>query len=708
MANIEDILVPDIGDFHGVAVIEILVKPGDRIQAEQSLVTLESDKATMEIPAPRGGVVREIKLKIGDTLNAGDLILTLEGDGADAPGSDLAAEPAPAPAPELEPALAPKAPAPAPVAASPKPAPQPPPEPVAATGGEPVPVRLPDVGDYHDIPVVEVLVAPGDRVTAEQSVLTLESDKATMEIPVPQAGTVVEVLVKVGDKLNRDDLLLTLVPEGAAAPFAAQAAAQAPKAAPATAAPTPAAPPAATPAPVAAATAPNPAPNPVSGPQASREPIPVHLPDVGDFHDIPVIEVLVAPGDRVEVEQTFLTLESDKATMEIPVPQAGVVWEVTVKVGDKLNRGDVLLTLIPDQAVTAEDPAHPPGLIEAPLTVPAPKDAAGLSAERRPGEKERARAPIVPRPADMAAIATGRTPHASPAVRRFARELGVDLHQVKGSGPKGRILKGDVQGFVKQALSQGGAPAAASPFALPPAPVVDFAQFGPVETVALSRIKRLSGAHLHRCWLGIPHVTQFDEADITELDAFRQAQKDAASAQGVKLTFLPLLLKAVAHALGLMPTLKASLAPDGESLVLKGYTHIGVAVNTDNGLVVPVVRDVDKKGIYQLARELAELSAKARSGKLLPGDMQGGCFSVSSLGGIGGTAFTPIVNAPEVAILGVSRSSLKPVWDGQQFAPRLMLPLSLSYDHRVVDGAEAARFTNLLGGLLGDIRRVLL
>jgi pyruvate dehydrogenase E2 component (dihydrolipoamide acetyltransferase) len=326
-----------------------------------------------------------------------------------------------------------------------------------------------------------------------------------------------------------------------------------------------------------------------------------------------------------------------------------------------------------------------------------------------PGEKEHARAPILPRPADMAAIAAGRTPHASPAVRRFARELGVDLLRVKGSGPKGRILKEDVQGFVKQALTEGTpAAGAGTPFQLPAAPAVDFAKFGPVETVPLSRIKRLSGAHLHRCWLSIPHVTQFDEADITELEAFRKAQKDAAAALGIKLTFLPLLLKAVGHALTAMPNLKASLTPDGEGMVLKGYTHVGVAVDTPNGLVVPVVRDVDQKGVYQLARELGELSDKARAGKLLPGDMQGGCFSISSLGGIGGTAFTPIVNAPEVAILGVSRAAMKPVWDGAAFAPRLMLPLSLSYDHRVVDGAEGARFTRLLGELLGDIRRVLL
>jgi pyruvate dehydrogenase E2 component (dihydrolipoamide acetyltransferase) len=420
-----------------------------------------------------------------------------------------------------------------------------------------------------------------------------------------------------------------------------------------------------------------------------------------------VIEVLISPGDHVEAEQSVLTLESDKATMEIPVPRAGVVREIQVKPGDKVNRGDILFTLIPDsdtgpgqvRGTAAEEAEAPP---------PAPGATPPKPPSRQPGEKERTRAPIVPRPADMAAIATGRTPHASPAVRRFARELGVDLQRVKGSGPKGRILREDVQGFVKQALAQGGTAAPGTQFQLPAAPEVDFARFGPVETVPLSRIKRLSGAHLHRCWLGIPHVTQFDEADITELDGFRKAQKDAAAAAGVKLTFLPLLLKAVAHALVAMPSLKASLTADGEGLVLKQYTHIGVAVDTPNGLVVPVVRNVDQKGVYQLARELGALSDKARAGKLLPGDMQGGCFSISSLGGIGGTAFTPIVNAPEVAILGVSRAVMKPVWDGAAFAPRLMVPLSLSYDHRVVDGAEGARFTRLLGELLGDIRRVLL
>jgi len=421
-----------------------------------------------------------------------------------------------------------------------------------------------------------------------------------------------------------------------------------------------------------------------------------------------VIEVLVSVGDTVHVDQSILTLESDKATMEIPSPAAGSVQSISIQVGDKVNRGDLLMTLL-GTAVSGPTPAEPSAEEAETANAPAPT-AKPAAPERAPGEAEPRKAPVLPRPADMQAIASGRTPHASPAVRRFARELGVDLGRVKGSGRKDRILKDDVQAFVKQALTAGAAaPAAAGlPFQLPAAPQVDFAKFGAVETQPLPRIRRISGAHLHRCWLSVPHVTQFDEADITELEAFRKDQKAAAERAGLKLTVMPFLMKAVAGALAQMPSLKASLAADGEHLILKHYTHIGVAVDTPNGLVVPVIRDVDKKGIFDLARELMEISAKARDGKLLPGDMQGGVFSISSLGGIGGTAFTPIVNAPEVAILGVSRSQMKPVWDGGEFVPRMMLPLSLSYDHRVVDGAEGVRFTTLLTGLLADIRRLLL
>lgn len=420
------------------------------------------------------------------------------------------------------------------------------------------------------------------------------------------------------------------------------------------------------------------------------------LPDIGDFSDVEIIEILVAPGDRIAPEQSLLTLESDKASIEIPSPLGGEVKELLVAVGDRVSQGRALMRV-----------ATGAGVAPAPTPEPAPEPEAAPA--RAPGEAERRKAPILPRPEDMAAIAQGRKPHASPAVRRFARELGVDLHRVKGSGRKQRILKDDVQHFVKQSLADGPQAAApATPFHLPAAPLVDFGKFGPITSEPLPRIKKISGAHLHRCWLSVPHVTQFDEADITELEAFRKQQKAAAEQAGVKLTFMPFLLKAVAAALAQMPILKASLAPNGEQLILKHYCHIGVAVDTPNGLIVPVVRDVDQKGLFALAEELMTLSQKARDGKLLAADIQGGVFSISSLGGIGGTAFTPIVNAPEVAILGVSRTEMKPLWDGAAFQPRLMLPLSLSYDHRVVDGADGVRFTTLLRQLLADIRRLLL
>jgi pyruvate dehydrogenase E2 component (dihydrolipoamide acetyltransferase) len=566
-------------------------------------------------------------------------------------------------------------------------------------------ILLPDIGDFSEVEVVEVLIAPGDRIEPEQSLLTLESDKATMEIPSPKGGVVRELLVKMGDKVSRGAPLLRLETGAAVAEPVASAPNDAPQA------PAPQREPEPGPARAPAAPAPTPK-GPEKGTPAAAlgEPIPIVLPDIGDFHDVPVIEILVSPGDSIHADQSMLTLESDKATMEIPAPRSGVVESVSVKIGDKLNRGDPILMLRPDGQASGDDgTSHEEAEVpQAPASVPKPE--ARTPQRRAPGEAEYRQAPILPRPQDLAAIAKGRKAHASPAVRRFARELGVDINLVKGTGPKGRIVKDDVQGFVKQALAQGGAAPSAGgmPFALPAAPEVDFSKFGPVEEQELPRIRKISGRHLHRAWLSVPHVTQFDEADITELDAFRKDRKDAAAREGIKLSLLPFLIKAVAGALGQMPKFGASLSPDGERLILKGYTHIGVAVDTPNGLLVPVLRDADKKGVFDLARELAALSQKARDGKLLPGDMQGGCFSISSLGGIGGTRFTPIVNSPEVAILGVSRSEMRPVWNGQAFEPRLMLPLSLSYDHRVIDGADGARFTTLLCGLLGDIRRLLL
>ncbi|MEW8539259.1 MAG: dihydrolipoyllysine-residue acetyltransferase [Candidatus Thiodiazotropha endolucinida] len=442
----------------------------------------------------------------------------------------------------------------------------------------------------------------------------------------------------------------------------------------------------------------------------------VLIPDIGDFDSVEIIEILVSEGDRVTLEESLLTLESDKATMEIPSPHSGEVKRLLVKVGDHVKEGDKILVLEAEsgeQKGEGEQVSTPPPAEEEVETVQAPAPtpnetpaSASEQPQRLPGEKETR---IPPVPAGFIESGGQGTPHASPSVRRFARELGVDLSLIKGSGPKDRILKEDIQRFIKRSLRQGeGAAAARSPFEMPAGPEVDYSRFGEVEATALNRIRKISGAHLHRCWLTVPHVTQFDEADITDLEAFRQTQKEAASRQSVRLTLMPFLMKAVAAALHRMPMFNAALSADGESLIYRKYIHIGVAVDTPNGLVVPVIRDVDQKGVFQLAAELMSISEKARAGKLAPGDMQGGCFSISSLGGIGGTAFTPIVNAPEVAILGVSRSSLQPVWDGETFQPRLMLPLSLSYDHRVIDGADGVRFTTHLSSLLGDIRHLLL
>lgn len=418
----------------------------------------------------------------------------------------------------------------------------------------------------------------------------------------------------------------------------------------------------------------------------------VLVPDIGDFKDVPIIEVLVSPGDVIKAEDSLIALESDKATMEVPSPEGGVVKELKAKVGDKVSEGSPILTLEVVDAKTARAEAPPQETLSA-----EPAAAPKIEAPARPTPPPQKKSP--PHPAVNETRFS--TAHAGPSVRRLAREFGVDLGRVSGSGPKARILKEDVQSFVKDALK---APAA-SPFSLPPMPEIDFAKFGPIEEKPLSRIKKLSGANLHRNWLAIPHVTQHDEADITELEDFR---KSTTQEEGVKLTLLSFLVKAAHAGLKEFPEFNASLNADGDALVLKRYFHIAVAVDTDEGLVVPVVRDVDRKGVLQIAKELSDLSARARAKKLSPAEMQGGCFSISSLGGIGGTLFTPIINAPEVAILGVSRASTKPALENGNWVTRLMLPLSLSYDHRVIDGAQAARFTHFLGGMLADVRRLLL
>ena len=428
----------------------------------------------------------------------------------------------------------------------------------------------------------------------------------------------------------------------------------------------------------------------------------VKVPDIGDFKDIPIIEVMVKPGDSVNAEDPLIALESDKATMEVPAPQAGVVKDIKVKVGDKVSQGSLVLMLEAGAGAPAAPTPAPAPAAQAPSPAPAAPAPAPKAAEPVP-------APASPtaslEPIDEAKM---KSVHAGPSVRRFARELGADLAKVTGSGPKGRILREDVQAFVKNELTKARGTGGGLPFNLPPLPQVDFAKFGPVQLQALSRIKKLSGANLHRNWVSIPHVTQQDEADITELEAFRKSQAEVAKKEGIRFTLLAFLIKAAVVALKHYPTFNASLTPDGESLVMKQYFHIGVAVDTPLGLVVPVVRDADKKGLLEIARELGVVSARMRDGKINPADLQGGCFSISSLGGIGGTFFTPIINAPEVAILGVGKSVMRPVWDGKQFVPRLMLPLSLSYDHRVVDGAQGARFIAHLTEVLSDIRRLVL
>ncbi len=567
---------------------------------------------------------------------------------------------------------------------------------------------VPDIGDYSDIPVIEVLVAVGDTVKKDQGLVTLESDKATMEVPSSVAGVVKEIKVKVGDNLSEGKVVALIeVAEGEAATPAAAAPAPAKAAAPAAATQS-------APAPVAAAPA---------AAAASGGAVEALVPDIGDYTDIPVIEVLVAVGDTVKKDQGLVTLESDKATMEVPSSVAGVVKELKVKVGDTLSQGAVVAIIeaegaaapAPTKAAAAAAPAAAETATKVePVAVPAQPD---KLAAREIASAGTPASPPVQFNAD--GVLPAKVPYATPAVRVFARELGVDLLQISGTEKGGRITKGDVQKFVKAALSSGvpaaggAAVAAGGGLNLLPWPKVDFSKFGDTEVQPLSRIKKISGANLARNWAMIPHVTQFEQADITDLEGLRVAlnKENAApngSGAGIKLTMLAFLIKASAAALKKFPEFNASLDASGENLTLKKYFHIGFAADTPNGLVVPVIRDVDKKGVVQIAQETTELAKKARDGKLGPADMSGGCFSISSLGGIGGTAFTPIVNAPEVAILGVSKSAIQPVWNGKEFAPKLMLPLSLSYDHRVIDGALAARFTTYLSQVLADMRRVLL
>ena len=561
-------------------------------------------------------------------------------------------------------------------------------------------VQVPDIGDFNDVPVIEIFVEPGDKVEAEDPLMTLESDKATLDIPAPFAGTIQEIKVSLGTQVSEGSVLLSMKttasseskdnaqdaatvtpePDDAASEIVAEAAAE----------------------PVADI--------------AGGSTLQVKVPDIGDFKDIPVIEILVNVGDQVAAEDSLVTLESDKATLDIPAPSAGTVAKIQVSLGDNVSMGSPILELVSNaaQASIPEPKTELPAPEAKPVSGPNTGNNGVSNEHGRPSDPQASTSgPCLPKghPLQSPNAPQATRPelsHATPAVRYFARELGVDISQVTGTGRKGRILKQDVKNHIRQALTAPPAAATGSGSGIPAIPAVDFSKFGSIEEQPLSRIKKISGRHLQRAWLNVPHVTHHDEVDVTELESFRQSLKDEAAKQDLRITSLTFIVKALANALRAFPTFNSSLSVDAESLILKHYVHIGIAVDTPNGLVVPVLRDVDQKSIFELAREMGEISQLARQGKLKPEQMQGGCMSISSLGGIGGTAFTPIVNVPEVAILGVTRAKMQPVWDGKEFIPRLMLPLDLSYDHRVIDGAEAARFVAHLGIHLGDVRRLLL
>ncbi|KZX01442.1 pyruvate dehydrogenase [Pseudoalteromonas luteoviolacea] len=626
-----EIHVPDIGADE-VEVTELLVSVGDTVEVDQSLITVEGDKASMEVPAATAGTVKEIKVVEGDKVSTGSLIMIFDAAGAEAP---VAAE--------------------APAASA-----------AATAVAERKEVHVPDIGG-DEVEVTEIMVAVGDAVEADQSILNVEGDKASMEVPAPFAGTVKEIKVEVGGKVSTGSLV-----------FVFEVAGSAPAAAPVEAAPAP-----------------------VAAPAAVAEAKEVHVPDIGG-DEVEVTEIMVSVGDSIEEEQSLITVEGDKASMEVPAPFAGTVKEIKVNAGDKVSTGSLIFVF----ETAGSAPAAAPVTASAPTAAPAAEPAAKAAPAAVPASAQKD---------DF--VANDQYAHASPVVRRLAREFGVNLARVKGTGRKSRVLKEDVQNYVKELVKQvesgqlsKGGNTGGGELGLIPWPKVDFSKFGEVEEKKLSRIQKISGANLHRNWVQIPHVTQFDEADITTLEAFRKEQNALAEKKkmGVKITPLVFVMKAAAKALEEFPTFNSSLSEDGESLILKKYVNIGVAVDTPNGLVVPVFKDVNKKGIIELSRELMEVSKKARDGKLTAADMQGGCFTISSLGGIGGTSFTPIVNAPEVAILGVSKSEMKPKWNGKEFEPRLMVPLSCSYDHRVIDGALAARFTVTLANYLSDIRQLVM
>lgn len=640
-----NVKVPDIGDASEVEVIEVSVSVGDTVEEGDTLIVLESDKASMEIPAPAAGVIQQVLIKEGDQVNEGVDIVVLSGSSAE---PQAAVEQAPAePAPAAAPAAAPAS------------------ESVASAEAV---ARVPDIGDASDVEVIEVTVAVGDVVEEGDTLIVLESDKASMEIPAPSAGTIQSLAVSEGAKVGEGDEIAVILGSAAAAAPASPASETVPAAAPVA--------------------------EPAATPVASGS-IDVAVPDIGDASDVEVIEVAVSVGDTVFEGDTLIVLESDKASMEIPAPADGRVQAISVKEGDKVSEGSPIASLA--GSVAAAAPVQPAAPTAAPAAALAQPKAAAPSAMAP------AKAPTTGPTSSAVDV------HAGPAVRALARDLGVDLTQVTPSGPRNRVLKEDVQNFVKKALANP-APAASaqSGSGIPAVKLPDFSKFGPVTREKMSKLHRVTADNMTKSWLNVPAVTQFDEVDITDLEAFRKAKKAAAEKAGVKLTPLPFLIKAAATVLRELPQFNVALDMDSGEIIKKDYVHIGMAVDTPAGLMVPVIRDADKKSIYDIARETIELAGKARDRKLTAADMTGGCFTISSLGSIGGTQFTPIVNTPEVAIMGVSKASMQPVWDGSAFQPRLMMPISLSYDHRAVNGADGARFTTRMAQLLGDIRELLL
>ncbi|MDC2826159.1 pyruvate dehydrogenase complex dihydrolipoyllysine-residue acetyltransferase [Rodentibacter pneumotropicus] len=632
----KQIQIPDIGSDE-VTVTEVMVKVGDTIAVDQSIINVEGDKASMEVPAPEAGVVKEVLVKVGDKVTTGTPMLILD-------SAETAATVSAAPAQEVKSVDTPAA-------------------------ASVVEVNVPDIGS-DEVNVTEIMVKVGDSVELDQSIINVEGDKASMEVPAPIAGVVKEILINVGDKVSTGKLIMKFEVAGAAPAVSTQGQESTPAAA----------------APVTS---------------AIKD---VNVPDIGG-DEVNVTEIMVAVGDTVSEEQSLITVEGDKASMEVPAPFAGVVKEILVKSGDKVSTGSLIMRFevagaapvaapVAQAAPTAQTTATPASTTES-------GNVSGLSQEQ--------------------VVASTGYAHATPVIRRLAREFGVNLDKVKGTGRKGRIVKEDIQAYVKTAVkayesgtttssAAGNGVANGAGLGLLPWPKVDFSKFGEIEEVELSRINKISGANLHRNWVMIPHVTHFDKADITDLEAFRKEQNVLAEKQklGVKITPVVFIMKAVAKALEAYPRFNSSITEDAQRLILKKYINIGVAVDTPNGLVVPVFKNVNKKGIIELSRELMEVSKKAREGKLSASDMQGGCFTISSLGGIGTTHFAPIVNAPEVAILGVSKSSMEPVWNGKEFAPRLILPMSLSFDHRVIDGADGARFISYIGSVLADLRRLIM